>query len=153
LGVYTLTNLAAFGIVILFFKVAGSNEIQDYAGFSRRSPYLALAMMFAFLSLAGIPPLGGFFGKFFIFQAAVDAHLAWLAIIGVLNSIIGLYYYLMFIRVMYLLRAEPEVEAITIPVPRAYAVGIGLCVAGIIFLGIYATPLYEWASEAAIWLF
>ncbi|MBN1316206.1 MAG: NADH-quinone oxidoreductase subunit N [Anaerolineales bacterium] len=153
LGVYTLTNLAAFGIIILFSNLTGSDEIQDYAGFSRRSPYLALAMMFAFLSLAGIPPLGGFFGKFFIFRAAVEANLAWLAIVGVLNSIIGLYYYLMFIRVMYLLRSEPEVEAISIPVPRAYAVGIGLCVAGIIFLGIYATPLYEWASQAAIWLF
>lgn len=153
LAVYTLTNLAAFGIIILFSNAAGSDEMKDYAGFSRRSPYLALALSFAFLSLAGIPPLGGFFGKFFVFRAAVEAHLVWLAIVAVINAIVGLYYYLMFIRVMYLMRAEPEVEATPIPVPRCYAIGVGLCVASIVILGIYNTPLYEWASQAAIWMF
>ncbi len=153
LGAYTLTNLATFGIVILFSNLAGSDEMKDYAGFSRRSPYLALGMMFAMLSLAGIPPLGGFFGKFFLFRAAVEAKLTWLAIIGVLNAIVGLYYYLMFIRVMYLFRAEPEVEAIKIPVPRSYAFVLAICMAGMLFLGIYATPLYEWARQAAQALF
>jgi NADH-quinone oxidoreductase subunit N len=153
LAAYTFTNLAAFGIIILFTRVTGSDEIKDYAGFSRRSPYLALAFMFALLSLAGIPPLGGFFGKFFLFRAAVDANLTWLAIVGVLNSIVGLYYYLTFVRTMYLLRAEPEVEAITIPVPRSYAVALVVCVAGMLFLGIFASPLYQWASQAAAFLF
>jgi len=150
---YVLTNLAVFAIVILFANLSSSDEIKDYAGLSRRSPYLALAMMFALLSLAGIPPLVGFFGKFFLFQAAVEAHLTWLAIIGVLNAIVGLYYYLMVIRVMFLFRAEPEVEAIPIPVPRSYGFAVAICISGIIALGIYATPLYKWASEAAAALF
>jgi NADH-quinone oxidoreductase subunit N len=153
LATYTLTNLAAFAIVILFANLTGSDEIKDYAGFSRRSPYLALAMMFALLSLAGIPPLAGFFGKFFLFRAAVEARMTWLAVIGVLNAIIGLFYYLSVIKVMYLYRAEPEVEAISIPVPRSYAFALTVCIAGIIIIGLYATPLYEWASQAATWLF
>jgi NADH-quinone oxidoreductase subunit N len=153
LAAYTLTNLAVFAIVILFANLTGSDEIKDYAGLSRRSPYLALAMMFALLSLAGIPPLAGFFGKFFIFRAAVEAGLTWLAIVGVLNAIVGLYYYLMVVRVMYLFRAEPEVEAIPIPVSRSSAFVLVLCIAGILFVGIYATPLYQWASQAAQALF
>lgn len=153
LATYTLTNLAAFAIVILFSNLTGSDEIKDYAGFSRRSPYLALAMMFALLSLAGIPPLAGFFGKFFLFRAAVEANLTWLAVIGVLNAIIGLFYYLSIVKVMYLYRAEPEVEAVVVPVPRSYAVALTLCIVGIIFIGVYAAPLYEWASQAAVWLF
>jgi NADH-quinone oxidoreductase subunit N len=153
LAAYTLTNLAAFAIVILFANLTGSDEIKDYAGLSRRSPYLALAMMFALLSLAGIPPLAGFFGKFFLFRAAVEAGLTWLAIVGVLNAIVGLYYYLMVVRVMYLFRAEPEVEAIPIPVSRSSAFVLVFCIAGIFFVGIYATPLFQWASMAAEALF
>jgi NADH-quinone oxidoreductase subunit N len=153
LAAYTLTNLAAFGIIIQFSALTGSDEIKDYAGLSRRSPYLALAMMFALLSLAGIPPLAGFFGKFFVFRAAVEAGLTWLAIVGVLNAIVGLYYYLMVVRVMYLFRVEPEVEAISIPVSRSSAVALVVCIAGIIVFGIYATPLYQWASQAAEALF
>lgn len=153
LAAYTLTNLATFAIVILFANLTGSDEIKDYAGLSRRSPYLALAMMFALLSLAGIPPLAGFFGKFFLFRAAVEAGLTWLAIVGVLNAIVGLYYYLMVVRVMYLFRAEPEVEAIPIPVSRSSAVVLAACIFGVFFVGIYATPLYQWASQAAEALF
>jgi NADH-quinone oxidoreductase subunit N len=153
LAAYTLTNLAAFAIVIQFANLTGSDEIKDYAGLSRRSPYLALAMMFALLSLAGIPPLAGFFGKFFLFRAAVEAGLTWLAIIAVINVIVGIYYYLMIVRVMYLFRAEPEVEAIPVPISRSNAFVLGVCIAGIIFLGIYATPLFQWASQAAEALF
>jgi NADH-quinone oxidoreductase subunit N len=153
LAAYMLTNLAAFAIVIFFANLTGSDEIKDYAGLSRRSPYLALAMMFALLSLAGIPPLAGFFAKFFLFRAAVEAGLTWLAIVGVLNAIVGLYYYLMVVRVMYLFRAEPEVEAIPIPVSRSGAFVLVLCIAGILFVGIYATPLFQWASHAAEALF
>ncbi len=153
LAVYTLTNLGAFAVIILFSNLTGSDEIKDFAGFSRRSPYLALSMMFIMLSLAGIPPLGGFFGKFFIFRAAVESGLTWLAIVGVLNAIVGLYYYLMFIRVMFLFRAEPEVEAVPIPISRSAAFALAICVGGAIFFGIFASPLYQWASQAAATLF
>ena len=82
---YVVTNLAAFGVVILFARTAGTDEIKQYAGLSRRSPYLALAMLVAFLSLAGMPPLAGFFGKFYVFAAAVKAGMIWLAFVGAIQ--------------------------------------------------------------------
>jgi NADH-quinone oxidoreductase subunit N len=89
---YVFTNIAAFAVIILLSNISKSDEISDLNGLNRRSPWLALAMMFALLSLGGIPPTAGFFGKFFIFKAAVDAGLWWLALIGILNAFIALYY-------------------------------------------------------------
>jgi NADH-quinone oxidoreductase subunit N len=91
LAAYILTNLAAFGIVMAFSRIAGSDELKDYAGLSRRAPGLAIAMMVAFLSLAGMPPFGGFVGKVFVFAAAIqNPALIWLLWSGILNSIVGL---------------------------------------------------------------
>jgi NADH-quinone oxidoreductase subunit N len=104
LVVYVVTNLAAFGVVAAFWRISGSDQIADYAALSRRSPTLAIIMLVTFLSLAGMPPLGGFVAKFFVFAAAVNAGLVWLAIIGVLNAIVGLYYYLVVLKVVYLFR-------------------------------------------------
>jgi NADH-quinone oxidoreductase subunit N len=154
LAMYTLTNLVAFGVIILTSRVVGSDEIKDYAGLSRRAPGLALAFMVAFLSLGGMPPLAGFFGKFFVFAAAVeqgvaqnDAWLIWLVVIGVLNAIVGLYYYLTVLKVVYLFRSEHESEKI--PTPRAYAFALAACVAGIFLLGTWSTPWFDWATRAA----
>jgi len=150
LGAYLLTNLAAFSIVILVTNKTGGDEIKDFAALSRRSPYLAVAMMLALLSLAGIPPLAGFFAKFYVFQAAVGAGLIRLAIIGVLNAILGLYYYLTIIKVMFVGRAErPEDEDDPVVVPTASGWALGLTVFGILFLGVFATPWYELATKAA----
>ena len=111
-------------------------------------------MMVALLSLAGVPPLAGFFAKFYVFQAAVGAGLIRLAIIGVLNAIVGLYYYLTVIKVMLVGRTElPEDEADPVIVPTASRWALGITVLGIIVLGIYATPWYELASEAAATFF
>jgi NADH-quinone oxidoreductase subunit N len=147
LAMYILTNLVAFGVVILAFRVIGSDELKDYAGLSRRAPGLALAFLIAFLSLGGMPPLAGFFGKFFVFAAAVQAGLVWLAVIGVLNAIVGLYYYLTVLKVVYLYRSEHDQEKI--PVPRAYALALGICVFGVLLLGTWATPWIGWATAAA----
>jgi NADH-quinone oxidoreductase subunit N len=154
LAMYTLTNLVAFGVVILISRATGSDEIADYAGLSRRAPGLALAFMVAFLSLGGMPPLAGFFGKFFVFAAAIQqginagrSALVWLAIIGVLNAIVGLYYYLTVLKVVYLFRSEREREKI--PVPRAYALALWVCVFGIVLLGTWAAPWIGWATQAA----
>lgn len=150
LGAYLMTNLAAFSIVILVTNKTGSDEIKDFAGLSRRSPYLAVAMMLALLSLAGIPPLAGFFAKFFVFQAAVGAGLIRLAIIGVLNAIVGLYYYLTIIKVMYVDRTEqPEDEDDPVMVPTASGWALGLTLLGILVLGVFATPWYNLATKAA----
>jgi NADH-quinone oxidoreductase subunit N len=151
LAMYTVTNLATFGVVILASRVIGSDEIADYAGLSRRSPGLALAFLIGFLSLGGMPPLAGFFGKFFIFTAAVEAGLVWLAVIGVLNAIIGLYYYLTVLKVVYLYRSERDNEVV--PVPRAYAIALALCSFGILLLGTAAGPWINWATSAASALF
>jgi NADH-quinone oxidoreductase subunit N len=148
---YTVTNLATFAVVVLASRKIGSDEIADYAGLSRRSPGLALAFLIGFLSLGGMPPLGGFFGKFFVFAAAVEAGQIWLAVIGVLNSIIGLYYYLTVLKVVYLYRSEHDNERI--PVSRPYALALWVCTAGIIILGTMAAPWFSWATAAAQSLF
>ncbi len=143
---YVFTNIAAFGVVILVSNRTGSDNMEDFYGLSRRSPYLALAMLLALLSLGGIPPTAGFFGKFFIFKAAVDAGLWWLALIGVLNAFIGLYYYLSVVKYMYLYRSEEE--EIAIPMSRAAKIGLALSVLGIIYLGVIANPAFEWTRDA-----
>ncbi len=145
---YVLTNIAAFTVVILFANLTGSEEIYDYAGLSRRSPYLAFAMLLALLSLGGIPPLAGFFAKVYVFAAAVQTPgLVWLAIVGVINAIIGLYYYLTVAKVIYVHRSEEE--NVAVPVPPAYAIVLAVSVVGIIVLAIGSNPWLTWATQAA----
>ena len=144
---YIFTNIAAFAVIILVSNVTGSDEIKDLYGLNRRSPILALAMMFAVLSFGGIPPTAGFFGKFFIFRAAVEADLWWLAAIGILNAFVALYYYLGIIKVMYLYRSDEE--EIAIPVSRAVTVGLAITMFFVFYLGIFANDAFEWTRTAA----
>jgi NADH-quinone oxidoreductase subunit N len=135
---YVVTNIAAFGVIVLVGRETKADEMRDFYGLSRRSPYLALAMLFALLSLGGIPPTAGFFGKFFVFKAAVEADLWWLAFIGVLNAFVGLYYYLTVVKYIYLYRSDED--EVRIPVSRAAQVALGATVFGILYLGIFAGP-------------
>lgn len=151
LFVYIITNLAAFGIVITFGRIAGSDDISAYAGLSRRSPWLALAILVAFLSLAGMPPFGGFFAKFVVFAAAVEANLVWLAIIGILNAIIGLYYYLTVLKVVYLYRSEDEDKPL--PISRSYSMALVVLVIGIILVGTVLAPWFGITSSATAAIF
>ena len=144
---YVFTNVAAFGVIVIISNVSKSNEMEDLYGLNKRSPYLALVMLFALLSLGGIPPTAGFVGKFFIFKAAVDAGYWWLALIGILNAFVALYYYLTVVKYMYLY--DSDQQEVAIPVSRGAWVGLGLSTALIIFLGIYAGPAFEWTREAA----
>ncbi len=144
---YVVTNLAAFTVVILFARSAGSEQIADYAGLSRRSPWLALALLVALLSLAGMPPLAGFVAKVYVFAAAVESGLIWLAFAGVLNAIVGLYYYLTVLKVVYLYRSDDEHK--TINVPRAHAVALIACIAAILLVGILSAPWLDWTVAAA----
>ncbi|MEJ2563847.1 MAG: NADH-quinone oxidoreductase subunit N [Anaerolineales bacterium] len=148
---YVVTNLAAFTIVILFAQTAGSEQIADYAGLSRRSPGLALALMVALLSLAGMPPLVGFVAKFYVFAAAVQSGWIWLAIVAVLNAIVGLYYYMTILKVVYLYRSEEEHVAIDVPKP--FGVTLGLCSLAIVGIGTISGPWLNLAVEAAKALF
>ncbi len=154
LTAYVLTNVAAFAVVEIVTNMTGSELIKDMAGLSRRSPGVALGLLAAMLSLGGIPPLAGFFAKFFIFNAAVGytdangAHtLVWLALVGVLNSIVALYYYLIILRVVYVERAEgDEVPA---KVSGSLVFSLVLTSAGMLILGVLATPWYNISMQAA----
>jgi NADH-quinone oxidoreductase subunit N len=148
---YIVTNLAAFAVVILFARSAGSEEIADYAGLSRRAPGLALVMLVAMLSLAGMPPLAGFVAKFYVFAAAVQSGWIWLAFVGVLNAIAGLYYYMTVLKVIYLYRSDDEDKPIA--VPRPHALALAVCVIGIIAVGTVSAPWLNWAMEAARGIF
>ena len=148
---YVFTNMAAFGVVIVISNVSKSDQLEDFYGLNKRSPYLALIMLFALLSLGGIPPTAGFLGKFFIFKAAIDAGYWWLALIGILNALVALYYYLSIIKYMYLY--DSEEQDVAIPVSRGVWVGLGLSTAAIIYLGVFAGDAFEWTREAAVAFF
>ena len=148
---YLVTNLAAFGIVMTFSQVVGSDEISAYSGLSRRKPWLALAMMVAFLSLAGMPPLAGFVAKIFVFAAAVKVGLIWLAFVGVINSIIGLYYYLTVLKVVYLYRSDDEDKPLAIS--RPYTIALCVLILGIIVLGTLFGPWFNISTQIASSLF
>jgi NADH-quinone oxidoreductase subunit N len=97
---YLFMNLGAFMIVIEIYNRTGSFELKDYRGFYRRSPFLSVSMSIFLLSLMGIPPLAGFFGKLYVFAAAVNRDLAWFAVIGALNSVVAVYYYARVMKTM-----------------------------------------------------
>jgi NADH-quinone oxidoreductase subunit N len=148
---YLVTNLAAFGIVMTFSQVVGSDDISAYSGLSRRKPWLALAMLVAFLSLAGMPPLAGFVAKIFVFAAAVKVGLIWLAFIGVLNSIVGLYYYLSVLKVVYLFRSDDEDKPLVIS--RSYTLALSILILGIILIGTLFGPWFNISTQIASSLF
>ena len=145
---YLFTNMLAFGVIILFSEATGTDDVKDLAGLSRRNPWMALAMTIGFLSLAGIPPAAGFFGKFFLFNAAVEAGLTWLAILAVLNSIIGLFYYLVVIKVIYVDRSPDEDKSITVAPVAAWVLGVTSVV--VVLLGTIGTQaVFNWALTSA----
>lgn len=146
---YTFTNLGAFFIAVVVGERLGSDEIPDYAGLAQRAPVLAAMMALFMLSLTGIPPTAGFFGKFYIFAAAVDGGLLWLAAVGVANSVISLYYYVGVIRAMYLLPApspEPVVE------PPAIRLALGIAALGTLLVGMFPQPFVDLVEAAALLL-
>lgn len=151
---YLITNLAAFGIVAAFGRLTGSDELPDYAGLSRRSAGLALFMLVAFLSLAGMPPFAGFVAKVFVFAAAMQTGWWWLAVAGVLNSIIGLYYYLTVLKVVYLHRMPGEdEEKHPLPLTRPYTIALTVLTIGILLLGAAFAPWFGFGAVSAASLF
>ena len=144
---YVFTNIAAFGVIIVVSNVTKSDDLKDLSGLNRRSPFLALIMLFAVLSLGGIPPTAGFFGKFFLFKAAIEADMWWLAAIGILNAFIALYYYLAIIKYMYLYRSEED--DVPIPVSRSAQLGLVVSLIFILYLGISAGSAFELTRQAA----
>ena len=130
---YAITNLGAWGVVLALEKAEGSGlEIEDYAGLGKKRPALALAMVLFMLSLTGVPPTVGFMGKFYLFRAVIDANLIWLALIGVVTSLISAYYYLRVVVVMYMRDGEPEVRSETLLNSTIFVTALGTLIFGIL---------------------
>jgi NADH-quinone oxidoreductase subunit N len=154
LAAYIVTNLLAFGVIMAFSRVTGLDNLEDYAGMSRRNPWLALMMLTAFLSLAGMPPFGGFVAKVFVFAAGVQANYTWLVVVGILNSIIGVYYYLNAMKYVYLYRMPNEDEdKHPVPLTRPYAIALVVLTLGVILVGTLFAPWFTWSDAAALNLF
>ena len=152
LGQYAFTNLCAFLVIIAVTNVTKTDEISGFAGLGRRSPVLGLALFAALMSLAGVPPLSGFFGKFQLFAAVIeraqtDWHYYVLAGIGSVAVVVSLYFYLNVAKAIYL--EEPAAGAVPIPVSRPMRAALYFCMAAIIGLGIFQRPLVDAAVKAA----
>ena len=145
LGAYAATNLAAFFAIIAISNKVGSEEIDGFAGMARRAPYLAFALALALVALIGVPPTGIFIAKIYIFSAAVNSDLLWLAVVGVVNSVVSAYYYLRIVRVMYLEPADSDEK-----VPSSYALraALGVSTLGILVIGVVPGPLLRLAEIA-----
>lgn len=151
---YILTNLLAFGIVMAFARITATENIEDYSGLSRRNPFMALMMLAAFLSLAGMPPFGGFVAKIFVFAAGVQAGYTWLVIVGIINSIIGVYYYLNVMKFVYLRRMPNEdEEQHPVPLTRSYGLALVVLTIGVILIGTVFAPFFGWSDAGALNLF
>lgn len=145
---YVFTNVAAFGVIIIISNVSDSTDMKGIYGLNRRSPYLALVMLMALLSLGGIPPTAGFVGKFYLFRAAVEAGYWWLAMIGILNAFVALYYYLNVVKYMYLY--ESEESEVALSVSRGTWIGLGFSTIAIVLLGtVFSGPAFNWTRAAA----
>lgn len=149
LAAYAFTNLGAFTAIVAISNRIGSDAIADYAGMGRRSPWIAAGLAFCLVSLTGIPPTAGFIAKLYIFNAAVDSGLAWLAIIAVLNSVVSAYYYLGIVRTMYLGVPPVPPEEERVRATPELGVPLALATACVIFFGIVPGPLLSAAARAA----
>lgn len=143
---YAVTNLTAFFAIIAISNNVNSDRIDDFAGVARRAPWLAGVLAISLISLIGLPPMAGFMGKLFLFNAAINTDLVWLVVVGVINSVVSAYYYLRVIKVMYL-RPSPSAERVQSSV--ALRVALGLSGLGVLVLGIMPGPLLD-AAQAAV---
>lgn len=142
--VYVFTNLAAFGVVQAISLQTGKENRDDYNGLYRTNPNLSLVMMLALFSLAGIPPVAGFFGKFFLFTAAASKGYYLLVFLAVVNVTISLYYYLLVVRAMFIRRSENPIPFFKSKIYMK--LGLIITVLGILILGLYS-PLYDYIFE------
>ncbi len=148
--VYIFSNLGAFGVVGIISNRTGKENINDYDGLYRTNPNLSLVMMLALFSLAGIPPLAGFFGKFFLFTAAAKQGYYILVLIALINTIISLYYYLLVIKAMLLNNSDQPIAKFT---SDGYTrVGLLMCVAGMVIIG-FASSIYEMVFNLSFGLY
>ena len=136
---YMLMTLLSFAVLIVVARQTG-DQIADFDGLSKRSPFLAFAMLIAMASLAGVPFTVGFFGKFLIFVAALAQHQTALVVVGAITVVCGFYYYLKVVRAMYW---NPAAVTDRIAVSGLSKLTMSVLIAGIIWLGVYPQPLLD----------
>ncbi len=143
---YIFMNIGAFAMIILLCKEGSRGEmLEDFTGLARTHPYHAFAFIVFFMSFAGIPPTAGFVGKLYLFAAAIKSGYIWLAVIGVVNSAISVYYYFRIASVMYM--REPVGEQVVSPSPPLQA-ALAIMVAATVFLGLWPGPFIDGARSA-----
>lgn len=148
LMIYSFMNLGAFGVVILLQRGGMSGEaISDFTGLAKKHPLYAFLMLVFMFSLAGLPPTAGFVAKFYVFMAAVNAHLAWLAVVGVIFSAISAYFYLRIVMVMYMKEPIGETRLAASP---ALSIALLVAVAVVVLVGIFPGPLIDYAQTAIL---
>lgn len=144
--IYSVMNLGAFAVVIAVGRVSG-HDLSSFDGLGRRQPGLAMAMMFFLLSLAGMIPTAGFWAKFFVFRAAVDADVIWIAIVMVVNTVIGLAYYLQFGSRMFL-RTSPDESRVGVAAPLGAAIAIMVILVAV--LTVYPDLFHQFSPDATL---
>jgi NADH-quinone oxidoreductase subunit N len=152
LAAYAVTNVGAFGVIALLgSRHHGNDELRDYAGLAHSHPALAALMTIFLLSLGGFPPTAGFIAKWYTFTAAVSAGYYGLAIIGVLSSVVSVYFYLRIVVMMYM--ADRDARPVPPPVSRLAMAGLVASVAAVLWLGVLPAPLIAWAEQSIATIF
>jgi NADH-quinone oxidoreductase subunit N len=145
---YAVMSTASFGVILALSRAGFEcEEIDDLRGLNQRSPWLAFLMMLVMVSLAGVPPMFGFFAKLLVLQAAIHAGMMWLAIVGAVFAIIGLYYYLRVVKVMYFDKAAEGTELRMQP-DGSLRLMLSLNALGLLVVGLYWGPLIAWCRTA-----
>lgn len=140
-AVYVLMNIGAFAVVMAVgHEEGGGEELTNFCGLSKRSPFLAATMTIFMIALAGMPPTAGLWAKLYVLKAAVSSNLWWLALIGLINSVVSLYYYTNVIRHMYLF--EPKLNG-PLATPVAFKAVVWAAVIGVLMIGVVPQPLLQ----------
>ena len=151
MAIYLFMNIGTFAVILCMRRRGRAVEaIEDLAGLSRSQPALALALGIFMFAMAGIPPLAGFFAKFYIFMAAIDAKLYVLAVIGVVTSVVGAYYYVRIVKIMYF---DEPAQAFDQPVSRELTAVLVVAAIVILFFFVYPAPIVGAADAASAALF
>jgi NADH-quinone oxidoreductase subunit N len=150
---YLFTTLAAFAVIVIVMRHLESEDIGGLAGLHQRSPLLAATLTLAMVSLAGIPPLAGFFGKFLLLKAVIEQGASnsayyYLALVALIGVVISLYYYFGVVRAIYWSKEPADVSPITMSLPAKLVIVV--CVAGIFCLGLFPTKVLNLANEASV---
>jgi len=142
---YLFANIGAFAVIICFSNFSDKDNIDDLEGLNRRSPFLAFALLVFLLSLAGVPPMGGFIAKLYIFTAAINQNLIFLVVIGLINIVISMYYYLIVVKKIYI--SEPK-DTTPIPISIPMQAVLYISLAGVFLLGVFPKPFLDWSIAA-----